>query len=98
MAEIDPFRAEDEAGSKARPFAGADVTADDTGRAMRGRRVDYGTGFVFTMFRTPSSEIAPACSVAAVRRRVALCDQRRRACLYGRAQPASIVIWQVQEA
>ena len=45
-----------------------------------------------------SLQIAPGVSVAAVRRRVALCDQRRRACLYGRAQPASDRHRQIQGA
>ena len=96
-AKLETFRAEDEAVLKA-GLCGAYVTVDDTGRAMPQEWLHHANWFRnFTTFRTGPSKSRLAFLVAAVRRRVALCDQRRRACLYGRAQPASIVIGKFKE-
>ena len=98
-AKLETFRAEDEAVLKA-GLCGAYVTVDDTGaRHSRQERLHHANRFLqlHDVSHRPL-QIALGVSVAAVRRRIALCDQRRRACLYGRAQPASDRHRQVQGA
>jgi len=97
-AKLETFRAEDEAVLKA-GFAAPMSRSTIRGRAMRQEWLHHANRFLqLHDVSHRSLQIAPGVSVAAVRRRVALCDQRRRACLYGRAQPASDRHRQVQGA
>ncbi len=87
-AKLETFRAEDAAVLQA-GSSGAYVTVDDTGARHAGKSGTTTLDRLFQLhgvWRRPL-QIAPGVSVAALRRRVALRDQRRRARLYERAQP-----------
>ena len=89
-AKLETFRAEDEAVLKA-GLGGAYVTVDDTGARHAGKSgytTQIGSYQLHDVSHRPL-QIAPGVSVAALRRRVALCDQRRRARLYERARPVA---------
>jgi len=98
-AKLETFRAEDEAVLKA-GLSGAYVTVDDAGARHAGKSGYTTLDRLFQLHGVSHGprQIAPGVSVAALRRRIALCrtiatqspcDQRRRARLYERARPVA---------